>query len=47
MKQIHRYNNLVVRSLVDVRSGYENNATTIAMARAVQKSLSTGGRAAN
>ena len=36
MKQIHRYNNLVVRSLVDVRSGYENNATTIAMARAVQ-----------
>ena len=36
MKQIQRYNNLALRSLVDERSGYENNATTIAMARAVQ-----------
>ena len=33
MKQIQYYDNLVPRFLVDERSGYENNATTEAMAQ--------------
>ena len=47
LKQIQRYDYLVPRSLVDERSGYEINSTTVTMARAVQKSLSNSGRAAN
>lgn len=41
MKQIQRYDYLVPRSLVDERSGYEINSTTVTMTRAVQNPYQT------